>query len=208
MPNLINPNENNEDQFQPHVNNINIKTKISDLWIIIWYVSFILLFPLIIHIIIRNKLLRTQLNINNSASLIDVQLQKRRDTLIKLVDATQSYVKYEKSILKDLTEIRKSTFQKGTGSEKLSSLSSRIFAVAENYPQLKTDSLARETMEQATYLEAEIAAARRLYNSEVTLFNAQLLTLPSNIIASIMQLSTMPLFKISSDNIKDVKLTF
>ena len=208
MPNLINPNENNASPFQPQVDNINKEANVSDLSKILWYISFLLLVPLIVHIVIRNKLLRNQLNINNSASLIDVQFQKRRDTLIKLVDATKSYVKYEKSLLKELTEIRKTTFENGKGYDQLNSLSGKIFAVAENYPELKADSLAKETMQQAAYLEAEIAAARRLYNSEVTAFNSQLFTLPSNIISSTMKLTTIPLFKISKDEIKDVKLVF
>ena len=208
MANLINPKDESKEKFNPNVNNIEIKAQASTLAKGAWYVSWILIIPIIIHVIKRNNLLRNQFSINETASGIDVQLQKRRDTLIKLVDATKSYVNYEKSILKDLTEMRKSTFKGGIGSGKLNSLAGQIFAVAENYPQLKTDSLAKETMEQAAYLESEIAAARRLYNSEVIRFNTQLFTWPSNVISSSMGLETISIFKASSNSKKDVKLKF
>jgi LemA protein len=110
------------------------------------------------------------------ASGIEVQLKKRRDTLIKLVDATKSYVKYEKSTLNELTKLRKSTFSSSEEASNLNKTAAAIMAVAENYPNLKTNELVKETMEQASYLEREIGAARRLYNSQVTSFNRDLFT--------------------------------
>ena len=208
MANLVNPSNDSDKEFNPNVDNTKRTAQASGFGKFIWYLLFIFIIPAIVHVVKRNALLRKQMRINETAAGIDVQLKKRRDTLVKLVDATKSYVKYEKTTLTELTKLRKSTFKGGKDSAKLDSLSARILAVAENYPNLKTDNLVKETMEQAAYLEREIGAARRLYNSEVTQFNASLFTWPNNVVASSMNLSTLPLFSASKSDKEDVKLEF
>ncbi len=190
------------------VNNENRLPKSSGMGKLIWYLSFLLVIPLILHVLWRNSLIRKEFSINEMASGIEVQLKKRRDTLIKLVDATKSYVKYEKSTLNELTKLRKSTFSSSEEASNLNKTAAAIMAVAENYPNLKTNELVKETMEQASYLEREIGAARRLYNSQVTSFNRDLFTWPSNVIASSMNVSTHILFETDEESKKDVSLNF
>ena len=208
MANLVNPSNDGNQSFNPNVDNTQRTAQSSGFGKFIWYFLFLLIIPMIIHVVKRNALLRKQLRINETSAGIDVQLKKRRDTLVKLVDATKSYVNYEKSTLTELTKLRKSTFAGGKDSAKLNAVSGKILAVAENYPNLKTDGLVKETMEQAAYLEREIAASRRLYNSEVTQFNSGLFTWPTNVVAASMKLSTLPLFAASDSEKKDVKLEF
>lgn len=208
MANLVNPNNKTTEEFNPNVDNTQRQAQAGAFGKVVWYFLFILIIPIFVHVAQRNSLLKTQMKINETASGIDVQLKKRRDTLVKLVDATKSYVKYEKSTLTELTKLRSSSFKGGKDSAKLDSISAKILAVAENYPDLKVNSLIKETMEQAAYIEREIGAARRLYNSEVGYFNTSLFIWPNSIIAASMKLSTLPLFVASESDKEDVKLEF
>jgi LemA protein len=125
----------------------------------------------------RNNFMRKQTRINELASGIDVQLKKRRDTLTKLLDATKGYMKYEKSLLTDVTKIRKMNITPKNRNEAggvLDSAFGRLLAVAENYPDLKANNSVIELMDQAAYIEREVSASRRLYNSEVRSFNTSL----------------------------------
>ena len=211
MGNLVNTENSDNKDFSPNVDNSIRKSNSSTLGKVVWYSLFLLIIPIIIHVVMRNNLNRSQIKINELASGIDIQLKKRRDTLVKLFDATKSYIKYEKSILTDITKLRKSTFDSSkidSNSSKLDNLSGKIMAVAERYPDLNSHKNVLETMEQASYLEREIAASRRLYNSEVSSFNSKLFTWPTNVIASGMNLNTFKMFKASDSDKEDVNLSF
>ena len=137
-----------------------------------WYLSFIFIIPIILHIVFGNSFRRSMVQINETASGIDVQLQKRRDTLIKLVDATKSGMKYERETLLAVTKLRNyNQADRQQNMQLLDKIAPNILAVAENYPNLKAEALIQDLMDKAAYIEKEIAAARRLYNSNVTIFN-------------------------------------
>lgn len=208
MANLVNPSNKVTKGFNPNVDNTQRPATASGFGKAIWYILFLLIIPMILHVVKRNALLKKQMRINETSSGIDVQLKKRRDTLVKLVDATKSYVKYEKSTLTELTKLRSKSFKNSSGSGKLDAVAARILAVAENYPNLKANTLVQETMEQAAEIEREIAASRRLYNHEVTQFNGQLFMWPTNVVAAGMKLTTLPLFTATSSDKEDVKLEF
>jgi LemA protein len=106
-------------------------------------------------------------------------LKKRRDTLIKMVDATKSAFKYERSILTDITQLRTaSNFSPSKGGSqnvaKLDGVYSKMLATFENYPKLESVAAVRDMMQTADYTEREIAASRRLYNAAVNEFNEML----------------------------------
>lgn len=204
MANLVNPNNKDKAGFQPNVDNTVMKAQSSAGGKIIWFFMFIFIIPMIMHVVYVNNLKKANVSINEMASGIDVQLQKRADTLRKLVDVTKSSMKYEKSVLTDITKARTNTFKGAKGSAKLDSISAKIFAVAENYPKLDSLGNARELMEQAGYLEREIGASRRLYNSEVSRFNQMLMSWPSNVPAASMGFETMPMYKADAASRKDV----
>jgi len=209
MANFINPENSEQKNFDPNVDNSKQIKAVSSMGAkIFWYALFILIIPIIVHIVFNNQLKAQQFKINEVSSGIDVQLKKRRDTLIKLVDSTKNYVKYEKEVLTKITEMRKSTFNSVSTGEEVSRLSGRILAVAENYPDLKANTMVSETMENAAYLEREIAAARRLYNYEVTTFNQSLVMFPKNIIAERLKLHSIKVFKASEEDRQDVEISF
>jgi LemA protein len=117
---------------------------------------------------------------NEAASNIDVQLKKRRDTLIKMVDATQSAFNYERNLLMDVTHLRTANnfrpnkIEGAANSAKLDQIYSKMLATFENYPKLESIAAVRDMMQVADYTEREIAASRRLYNAAATTFNEEI----------------------------------
>ncbi|MBG0730977.1 LemA family protein [Mycoplasma sp. 'Moose RK'] len=212
MSNLFNP-ENNENiqGFEPRVDNSAKKPVVSKTIKILFWVfgTLFLFFAPIYYISQKNNFMRQQNLINESAGTIEVQLEQRSATLLKLADQVRSYREYEESILSDITRLRslKSNIQNAQEIEDLnSSLFGRLMAVSENYPQLQASKSYQELMQQTTYLERELAAARRLYNSKVNIFNTEIFVFPSSIVGSSMNLTTYPMFAASAKNREDVSM--
>ncbi|MGL4951794.1 MAG: LemA family protein [Mycoplasma sp.] len=158
----------------------------------------------------KNSFNKQQIEVNNSASNIDVQLQKRSETLLKLIDIVKSHSKFEKETLTMITKMR-SGMNDLDISEKnrlVSEVSRNLNVNVENYPELKTSESVSKLMTESAYIEKEIAANRRVYNSNVTRFNQEIFVFPSNVIAEKSKLSAIPLFAASEESKKDIKLTF
>ncbi|MFV8470469.1 LemA family protein [Mycoplasma sp. AA7A] len=213
MSNLFNNSElKNPEGLEPVADNTEVAAKASTPAKVVVYASFIFIIPVIWYIVRRNKFLRMQNEINEAASGIDTQLQKRSDTLNKIVLQVKSYKIHEEKVFEDVAKLRSLTLAGNTAanSEEIESLNNSIFgrlmAVGENYPELKADGLYKELMEETVYLEREIAAARRLYNSKANAFNMQIMTWPDNVVSSNMKLSTVPLFQASAKARKDVDM--
>ncbi|CAM9122029.1 LemA family protein [Mycoplasma marinum] len=212
MAQLVNTRkEGNPEGFNPNVDNSAKSANASIGGKIIWYISFLLIIPLIIHVVMRNGMNKQQSRVNELASGIDVQLKKRRDTLIKLLEATKAYMKHEKDVLSDVTKLRKMTITPNNRAEvaqKTESALGRLIMTAENYPDLKANESITQLMDQASYLEREISAARRLYNSSVRQFNQKLFAWPSSVPATELGLATLPYFEASATDKKDVEFNF
>lgn len=177
--------------------------------IVIVYASFILIIPIFMFIGKRNSFMRLQTRINEAASGIDVQLKNRRDTLIKLVDATKGSMKFEKDVLTQITELRtaKITPENRTNVDnQLNTIGRSINVAFENYPQLRSVEAVKQLMDSSYSIEQEIAATRRLYNSYVRDFNAGLFTWPSNVVANSLKLETLPMFQTDSASRQDVEI--
>jgi LemA protein len=140
-------------------------------------------------------------------SSIDVQLRKRADLVPNVLKIAKRFMEHEKDLMSQITELRASSMRdysaKDPASVKehlqsagaLSGAMMRLFAVAENYPQLKSN----ETMinAQDTYVEVEghIAASRRFYNAAVAELNNAVQIFPGNILAGIANVREMPFFE-------------
>lgn len=178
-----------------------------------WYVLVIITFGLIYirSVKVANWFKKQQIRINEVAGNIDVNLAKRRDLLVKLLEQTKGYIKHEQTTFALVAKYRGNNASKGEIQQldgSLSKMFSDINIAYEQYPNLKADGVVRELMGSTQYLETEIAAARRLYNSEVGLFNAEIFLYPVKLItAAKMGLSTMALFAASTEQIKDVDMS-
>jgi LemA protein len=174
------------------------------------------LFVLII-ISTYNTLIRYRNNVKKTFSSIDVQLKRRNDLIPNLMEMVKGYMEHEKELLTSLTEARTSIMNasanqdidglaKGEGLLQQSLKS--IFAVSENYPDLKASQNFLELQEALEETEDQIAAARRIYNESVNLFNTKTEVFPSNIIASMFKFKREQLFQIESSQRKNVAIKF
>ncbi len=160
----------------------------------------------------RNVWVEKQMEVNNAAAAIDVNLTKRADTLIKLLEQTKGYLKHEKETLTNITKMRSSGAQATPADiqakdQAISSLARNINIQLEAYPDLKGSSVIGELMSSSQYIEGEIAASRRLYNQIAQRFNADILTFPNICIAHKDNLRTFPLFSASEEQKKDVDMS-
>ena len=201
----------NEKGHNPKVSNQSIDATKNHTWLIVLLSIITLGLFGIYFIISKNELNTQQIKVNECASSIDVQLAKRRDTLIKLLDTTKSMCNYEASLLKDITKLRswkidgENRTQIG---EKTDSALSRLIAVSENYPDIKASESFQKLMNAADYSEREFAAARRTYNSAVARFNNSLVSWPSSYIAAKNNMHTIKMFEASKEQKEDVDLAF
>ena len=161
----------------------------------------------------RNYFRRELQRIQETASGIDVQLKKRFDLLNKLVDAVKGSMKFEKSTLQTITELRQQKGNRelkpnemGNYNEEISKIMSGINVQLENYPDLKSSNNVMQLQNAAQDCEDNISAARRFYNTSVRSFNSDILVYPNNVAASGMNLETQLYFEASNEERQDVKI--
>jgi len=157
----------------------------------------------------RNKALE-------ALSSIDVQLKKRHDLLPNILKLANQFMTHERDLLDRLTALR-AKVQEGyqprdpnAVSEHLKAESElqagmlQFFAVAENYPDLKSQETITTAQDTFTEVEGHISAARRFYNSAVTSLNNAIQIFPGNLIASVAKVEPMPYFEIEESGRKPV----
>ncbi len=141
---------------------------------------------------IYNGLIRSKNRVDEAWSDIDVQLKRRYDLIPKLIETVKGYAAHEKTVLEDVTAARtKAQGASGLAAKEqaennLSRAISGIFAVAENYPQLKANENFAQLQSDLTDTEDKIQAARRFYNGNVRDFNTKLQVFPTNIFANML----------------------
>lgn len=216
---LVDPSKKSEG-FNPNVDNRTFGAQASNKDKTLWWTLYILSWlTIIIGIVLTvkwyqwgNMFNREQIEVNEAASAIDVNLTKRRDTLIKLLEQTKGYMKFEKETMENITKLRSMTnadtnIQKANENQKImDSLSRDLRINFENYPNLKSSSAVAELMSSSQYIESEISASRRLYNLKVTAFNQNIVSFPRSVKAKKMNLVSLPMFSASEEQKQDVKM--
>src|SRR6266404_7319422 len=135
-----------------------------------------------------NGLVRTRNQAQEAWADIEVQLKRRYDLIPNLVETVKGYAAHEKTVFEDVTKARSQAMQ-ATGTAKagaenvLSGALKSLFAVAENYPQLKANENFSKLQDELTDTEDKIQAARRFYNGSVRDYNISLQSFPTNLIA-------------------------
>lgn len=163
---------------------------------------------------VYNSLIRLKNNIEKAWSNIDVLLKQRSDELPKLIDTVKGYVKHEKSLLENLTKARTSIINANSVSEKasasnvLSGALKSLFAVTENYPDLKSNQNFLELQHRITHIENMIADRREFYNDSVNTYNIRIEQIPYVFIATFLKYRSKDLFKATNDEKMDVNMSF
>jgi len=165
-------------------------------------------------ILAYNSLVTMRARIDNSWSQIDVQLKRRFDLIPNLVETVKGYAKHEKELFTDVTKARAAMASAGSIAEKakadnmLSGTLKSLFAVAENYPQLRANENFKMLQEELSGVESKIAYARQFYNDTVLSYNTSIQTVPTNIVAGMFGFTTRDFFKTEGAERENVKVKF
>lgn len=149
-----------------------------------------------------NRIIRNKFLVKEAYSGIDVQLKKRHELIPNLVEATKGYAGYEQKVLKDVVELRsKSNLspnvnEKGSIESGISQGLKTIFALAENYPDLKANTNFLKLHESLVAVEDDLQSARRYYNGAVRDYNTAIESFPGLIIAKAFGFKPAEFFEI------------
>ncbi len=161
-----------------------------------------------------NGLISKRNRVQDAWAQIDVQLKRRYDLIPNLIETVRGYAKYEKSVLTDVTRLRASIVtgsaeDKLKANDQLSKALKSIFAVAENYPDLKASANFKELQDQLEGTEDKISYVRTSYNDYVLDYNNALQQFPGNVFASAFGFKPTDYFKVTSEAEKEpVKVDF
>jgi LemA protein len=171
-------------------------------------VVVVIVILLVAYISTSNGLNKALIKIDEASSDIDVSLTKRYDVLTKMIDVVKGYAKYEQETLLKTIEIRKGMTmkEKNEANRIMEENTRRINALAENYPDLKASENYRTLQKAIADVEEHLQASRRLYNSNVSIYNQKIVMFPSNIVASVKGLTKKEFFSAEENKREDVKI--
>ena len=182
--------------------------------IFIWLIAIILIFVVLAFIIYYNRFTILENRIDNSLSQIDVQLKKRADLVPNLLSTVKGYAKHEKSIMEDVTSSRKALLGAKTiegrakaGAQLQTALKS-IFALAENYPQLKANENFLHLQQELSAIEEKIAYSRQYYNDSIQSYNNSVETFPGVMFASLYGKKEKKMLQITAEERAVPKVSF
>ena len=156
-------------------------------------------------VLVKNDILKAWAN-------IDVLLKQRHDEIPKLIKACEAYMGYEKGALTKIVELRNTAqgaqgvAERAAAEGALSAGLGRIFALAENYPQLKAQASFQQLQERITGLESSIADRREFYNESVNVYNIRIQSFPDSLAAGFMGLAPHEMFQVAEEDKKDADI--
>ena len=161
-----------------------------------------------------NRLVNYRNRIDNAWSQIDVQLKRRYDLIPNLVETVKGYATHEKQLFENVTKARSQAISAGNVGDQakaenmLTSTLRSLFAVAENYPDLKANQNFMMLQEELSGTESKIAFARQFYNDTVMTYNTTIQTVPNNLIAGMFGFPERDYFEIEETSREPVKVDF
>jgi len=161
-------------------------------------------------IIIYNQFIRLYQRVKNAESDVEVQFKRRADLIPNLVETVKGYTMHEKEVLENVTQARSALLSATTfkdtmeADNMITSALKTLFAVAENYPDLKANENFLELQRELRDAEDKIMAARRFYNSVVMEYNSFLQYLPNNFFAKLFNFKPVEYFELESIEEKEV----
>ena len=166
------------------------------------YVIGVVVLLVLVVVVVYNGLVQLKVRTEEAWSDIDVQLKRRYDLIPNLIDTVKGYAKHEKELFERVTEARSAAIKakdvaSQAGAENmLTDALKSVFAVAENYPDLKASANFAKLQDELTDTENKIESSRRFYNANVRDLNTKIQIFPSNLVASIFGFKLRELFEI------------
>jgi LemA protein len=166
----------------------------------IYILGFVVAVVLVWFFAIYNSLIRARNITKDAWADIDTELKKRYDLVPNLVAAVQGYAGHEKSVFETVTQLRVQAMQatgpaKGNAEDQFSGALKSLFAVAENYPELKASQNFIQLQSELTQIENDIQSARAYYNAAVREYNTAVSVAPKNIIAHMFHFAPADFFQ-------------
>lgn len=161
-----------------------------------------------------NRLVTFLNRVDNAWSQIDVQLKRRYDLIPNLVETVKGYAAHERQLFENVTKARAQAISAGNVGEQaqaenmLTGTLRSLFAVAENYPDLKANQNFLMLQEELSGTESKIAFARQFYNDSVMSYNTALQTFPSNMVAGMFGFAQREYFEIEEGSREPIKVDF
>jgi LemA protein len=165
-------------------------------------------------VILYNELVRLRNDNDRALANIDVLLKQRHDEIPNLVETVKGYMQHEQQTLTAITQARAASMnaasigQKAQADAMMTGALRGLFAVAENYPQLKANDNFLKLQTRISELEERIADRREFFNDDVNTYNTRISQVPEVFVASYMSLKPRALFQVSEDDRKLVEVKF
>jgi LemA protein len=175
------------------------------------YIALAVVVVLLIAVIVSyNRFVRQRNLVQESWRQIDVELRRRHDLIPNLVETVKGYAAHERTVLQNVVEARTAAVGAGGGVAAQAQAESQLagslrglFAVAENYPDLKAAGPFQQLQAQLAETEDRIAAGRRFYNGNVRALNTRVEAFPSSLIASTFGFSKAEYFEVDEPEVRD-----
>jgi LemA protein len=180
----------------------------------LWILGGIVALVVIIFLTYFNRFAVLGNRIDNSLSQIDVQLKRRADLIPNLIETVKGYTKHENAAIKAVTDARKALVSAGDvekkvkANEKLESALKSVFALAENYPNLKANENFLELQRELATTEDKISYARQYYNDSILAYNDLCRTFPGTFFAGIYHKKAREYLQIAASERKNVEVKF
>jgi len=180
------------------------------LWVVLIAIASIIAWLILLY----NGLIRLKNRTSEAWSDIDVQLKRRYDLIPNLVETVKGYAKHEKELLENVTKARaaamgaKGIGEKAKAENMLSQTLKSLFAVSENYPDLKASQNFAKLQDELSDTENKIQAARRFYNGNARDFNIKTQVFPNNLIANTLGFKKYDFFEAEGAEKEAVKVKF
>ena len=169
---------------------------------------------LIYIVILYNELVRLRNDNDRAWANIDVLLKQRHDEIPNLVECVKGYMQHEQQTLLAVTQARTALMSAGSVGQKaqadllLTGALRGLFAVAENYPQLKANENFLKLQNRISEIEERIADRREFFNDDVNTYNTRMRQIPEVFLASLMNLKAREFFKVSDEDRRQIEVSF
>ena len=183
-----------------------IKIIVGETMSILLIILIVIIIAIILAIVaLYNGLVTARNKVKNAWAQIDVQLNRRADLIPNLVETVKGYAAHESTVFEDVTAARAGLMNANGVKEineannQLTSTLKTLFAVAENYPELKANENFKELQAQLAQTEDKIAYSRQFYNDTVLMYNNKCQTFPSNLIAGMFGFNEADFFEAAGE---------
>lgn len=179
-------------------------------WILVGIIAVLIVWLIGLY----NALVKLKNRTDEAFSDIDVQLKRRHDLIPNLIETVKGYASHEKDLFEKVTQARAAAVnaqgvdQKAQSENMLTDALKSVFAVAENYPDLKASQNFLKLQDELSDTENKIQAARRFYNGNVRDFNTKIQQFPTNFLAGMLGFSDYEFFQAEAAERENVKVSF